>query len=157
MDKITKLIRSALNNSSANEASQALKVAASLMQAGGFNPSEFLRASEDAAGRDDIHSLMSRIAELESENKDLSNELNNVYSNTTHTSQEELREAKEVAIKWHRRAMTLEEENTDYARSSVKSANEADHFEKKFKKKTDQLLYVSVIAAVEFFIIMAMR
>lgn len=154
MEKITKLIRSALNNTSANEASQALKMAANLMQSNGINPSEYLLSKDDSSDKEHISNLNMLITQLEAENEYLASKLNVISSKG---SQEELREAKEVAIKWHRRAETLEEESKEFARSSVRSANEASYFESALKKKSTHFLYVSVIAVVECFIIFALR
>jgi len=54
MSKLRKLISSALNNSNANEAAQALKVAASLMQSEGINPSSVL---QDKVSQDYFNSI----------------------------------------------------------------------------------------------------
>ncbi|TXE41400.1 DUF2786 domain-containing protein [Serratia marcescens] len=154
MEKITKLIRSALNNTSANEASQALKMAANLMQSNGINPSEYLLSKDDSLDEEHVRNLNMLISQLEAENEYLANRLNAMSSKG---SQEELREAKEVAIKWHRRAEALEEESKEFARSSVRSANEASYLESALNKKNTHFLYASVIAAVECFIIFALR
>ncbi|MDZ7324728.1 hypothetical protein N4G41_24155 [Kosakonia sacchari] len=103
--KINKLISSALNNSSANEAAQALKMAASSMQKEGLNPKDFLASKDE------------RNAELEllrSEYADLQQTCESMRHATLRLEREldaarkgggnyaDLREAKELAIKWHR-------------------------------------------------------
>lgn len=88
MSKIAKLIRSALNNSSANEAAQALKIAAATMQKEGINPADFLQEK----------------GEQQPERPDNS---------------AELREAKELAIKWHRVAQAQEQQLAELAPIAV--------------------------------------
>ena len=154
MEKIAKLIRSALNNSNYNEAAQALKVAAALMQTNAINPSEYLSAKEDSADHESIASLHALISALEAENDML---MSRISSMSRRGSQEELREAKEIAIKWHRRAEELEEESKEFARSSVKYSNEARNFEEALKKKSTYFLYACIIAAVECFIIFSLK
>ncbi|EOG8337655.1 hypothetical protein ACLIX5_004453 [Salmonella enterica subsp. enterica serovar Bredeney] len=102
MSKIAKFIKSALNNSSANEAAQALKMAAATMQKEGVNPAEFLQekgATADNSAR--INSLQATIDRLE-------RELNAAKRTTGGANVAELREAKELAIKWHRVAQAQE-------------------------------------------------
>ncbi|EDI2893910.1 hypothetical protein CDG24_25285, partial [Salmonella enterica subsp. enterica serovar Newport] len=102
MSKIAKFIKSALNNSSANEAAQALKMAAATMQKEGVNPAEFLQekgATADNSAR--INSLQATIDRLE-------RELNAAKRATGGADVAELREAKELAIKWHRIAQAQE-------------------------------------------------
>ncbi|EHX9243999.1 hypothetical protein K3712_000529 [Escherichia coli] len=99
--KIAKFIASALNNSSANEAAQALKMAASAMQKEGVNPSDLLMSKDgdyctleelrEANGR--VQRALERIRELENQSKT-----------------NELREAKQVAIKWHKAFEEKEQE-----------------------------------------------
>ena len=98
MSKIAKLIRSALNNSSANEAAQALKIAAATMQKEGINPAEFLQEKGAEQPQRPDQSA-------------------------------ELREAKELAIKWHRIAQEKDGELTDLAVQAVKLAElEKSHY-----------------------------
>ncbi|ECW3055627.1 DUF2786 domain-containing protein [Salmonella enterica] len=98
MSKIAKLIRSALNNSSANEAAQALKIAASTMQKEGINPAEFLQEKGAEQPQQPDQSA-------------------------------ELREAKELAIKWHKVAQSQEEQLKDLAIEAVKNAElEKQHY-----------------------------
>ncbi|EIM6622202.1 hypothetical protein LNT71_004091 [Salmonella enterica] len=155
MSKIAKLIRSALNNSSANEAAQALKMAAATMQKEGVNPSDLLQ--EKGANGDDSAALAKalkalddasdRYIKLHSEKCELERQLKALKTDggstaygllktryeelakTTEATRTELREAKEVAIKWHKVAQSQEEELRDLAIASVKNAElEKQHY-----------------------------
>lgn len=118
MSKIAKFISSALNNSSANEAAQALKMAASYMQKEGINPADFLSfkggASANSAEvnklKSEINTLHEALAEAR---KDIKAGVKSV----------ELREAKETAIHWHNKAKQLESESVEYAQSAVEAQN----------------------------------
>lgn len=115
MNKIEKFISSALHNSSANEAAQALKMAAVAMQGEGVNPSDVLQRK----GEKQAH------------------------------NQSELREAKELAIKWHNVAMRLEEESREIAKAAIDSqaiATTASLDVKKWKNRATILFACGAVA-----------
>lgn len=101
MSKIAKFIKSALNNSSANEAAQALKMAAATMQKEGVNPAEFLQEKGADSDNGAVASLKATVDRLE-------RELEAAKRSTGSANTAELREAKELAIKWHRVAQAQE-------------------------------------------------
>ena len=114
--KIAKFISSALNNSSANEAAQALKMAAATMQKEGLNPAEFLQRKGDGASDAAlIERLKSERAFFESSAQTTKKmyedaqrkirELENRATGAFNAGQmdsvrAELKEAKQLAIKW---------------------------------------------------------
>ncbi|EBA3920946.1 hypothetical protein EE88_21695 [Salmonella enterica] len=120
--KIAKFIKSALNNSSANEAAQALKMAAATMQKEGLNPAEFLQEKGEANDSEQVkalngllswwkgqHEAMQQKAQgFESKVNALQRELESAKRSTGSANTAELREAKELAIKWHRVAQAQE-------------------------------------------------
>ncbi|EBW2292195.1 hypothetical protein DFV88_24745 [Salmonella enterica subsp. enterica serovar Newport] len=101
MSKIAKFIKSALNNSSANEAAQALKMAAATMQKEGINPADFLQEKGADSDNSAVASLKATVDRLE-------RELEAAKRSTGGANAAELREAKELAIKWHRVAQAQE-------------------------------------------------
>ena len=96
MSKIDKFIASTLHNSSANEAAQALKMAASHMQKEGVNPAEFLQykgtpnditalENELADYKNRLHVWLNKAESLETELNDAKTELARA-KHTTSTS-----------------------------------------------------------------------
>lgn len=89
-EKVSKLIRTALNNRNSNEASQALKLAAVIMQKNNLNPNSYLVDVNDV---EDLEILRKRVTQLEQELCEA--------KGVRHSSSE-LREAKAIAVKWYR-------------------------------------------------------
>ncbi len=100
-DKIKKLLSKALNNSSASEAAQALKTAASTMHGEGINPNRFLTTKAAAGEREaqeaENAELRRALAEERRKIAQLESALKTAAGNPA-----ALREAKEQAIHWHR-------------------------------------------------------
>ncbi|WP_039058728.1 hypothetical protein [Enterobacter sp. Bisph1] len=100
-EKIKKLIGKALNNSSANEAAQALKMAAATMQSEGVNPNAFLvskgTADERAVLEAEYAELKRAFDQQRRKNAQLENALKAAAGNPA-----ALREAQEQASHWHR-------------------------------------------------------
>ncbi|EEO8179076.1 hypothetical protein G7D34_003707 [Salmonella enterica] len=117
MSKIAKFIKSALNNSSANEAAQALKMAAATMQKEGLNPAEFLQ-EKGVDNSAELEEAINHAAYYESEWLKLKIELEAAKKGGNPA---ELREAKELAIKWHRIAQAQEAHLKELAPIAVKA------------------------------------
>lgn len=64
MLKIQKFLKSALYNSNANEAAQALKLAASTMQSEGLNPADFLEQKGETSHYAELRDLRDKNARL---------------------------------------------------------------------------------------------
>lgn len=129
-----------MNNSSANEAAQALKMAAARMQSEGVNPASLLQLKGSSDNSDllkridewssafhstndklqralaEIENLKRREASASSKGANDS-ELRKVRADLS-TAQYALREAKEAAVKWYKRAETAEKELTKVSDNS---------------------------------------
>ncbi|BDH45140.1 hypothetical protein TUM12370_11840 [Salmonella enterica subsp. enterica serovar Choleraesuis] len=138
MDKVSKLIRSALNNSSASEAAQALKMAAGVMQREGINPSQVLQAIGGEG--DELLRLKGMVARLTAENEKL-----RTQESGNHNYPQELREAKEIAIKWNRRAEQLELENREIAKAALASHQRFEENQVHHKKRIKNLYWSAFI------------
>ncbi|EKR4225032.1 hypothetical protein P8G24_004703 [Salmonella enterica] len=145
MSKIAKFIKSALNNSSANEAAQALKMAAATMQKEGINPADLLQ--EKGANTDD-----SAVIALKATVDRLQRELEASKHTSNTVNAKELREAKELAIKWHRIAQQQEAHLKDLAPIAVKAQEEVKELteDKRILKNYVRLLGVGGVLAVIF-------
>ncbi|HAV9873795.1 TPA: hypothetical protein JLH60_004771 [Escherichia coli] len=135
MSKIAKFIKSALNNSSANEAAQALKMAAATMQKEGLNPAEFLQEKGADSDSSAVNSLKATVDRLQ-------RELEAAKRTTGGANVAELREAKELAIKWHRVAQAQEAHLKELAPIAVEA-------QEKVKKLTGDVSYLQKL--VKFF------
>lgn len=151
MSKILKLLRSALHNSNANEASQALKVAAGLMQVNSINPADFLIIKQDEHdSSSDLFLMQRKIEALQSEIEHLRAQR---HPNSDDLRQQ-LREAKSHAVKWHRRANELDEESIAYAKSSalygaeVKKLQEKILLNEKFNRYAVAIMIIELIAVL---------
>ncbi|EDR9150304.1 hypothetical protein BSY48_004412 [Salmonella enterica subsp. enterica serovar Agbeni] len=141
MSKIAKFIKSALNNSSANEAAQALKMAAVTMQKDGINPADFLQEKGETSNAAELEALKREVSELTDTNnywigqyKEAMRNLDSAKRATANTSaidalKAELREAKELAIKWHKRAEAQESHLKDLAPIAVEAQEKANRLE----------------------------
>lgn len=106
MSKVAKFIASALNNSSANEAAQALKMAAHQMQKEQLNPADFLQAKGAGA---DTSKLESKIEEMQEEIdhwhgmwKESQADLKAAQAAKGSVDRSELTEARSLAVKYAR-------------------------------------------------------
>lgn len=141
MSKIAKFISSALNNSSANEAAQALKMAAVTMQKEGVNPAELLQHKGDD-NRADMEALKAQLAESDQALKTLRIKAIQLEKDLTRAKRSgsnpaELREAKELAIKWHKAATSLDDQLTEMSVVAVQAQNlSSKYFDKAAKWKS---------------------
>lgn len=111
IEKIRKMIGKALNNSSASEAAQALKSAASVMHKEGLDPKAFLVRKEDAQDGAKLEVLRSEYAALQrsfDDERRRALHLESVLA-AARGNPADLREAKELAIKWHRTSQEQDE------------------------------------------------
>lgn len=125
MSKIVKFIRSALNNSSANEAAQALKMAAATMQKEGINPASLLQ-EKGIDHTAELEILRSEVALYQSAEKSAKalyesarTELAYLRRKGSGVSPAELREAKETAIRWHNKAIDMEHSKETWHKTAL--------------------------------------
>lgn len=164
MSKLAKFLQSALNNSNANEAAQALKLAAATMQSEGVNPSDYLEQKGQNTHQAELlilreqHALavrshqaaQNRLRQLEAENVELrrTGESGMQYA-------AELREAKEQAIKWYKRSESNETQLKELAPIAVAAQEKVSHLQKELARhkgtpvsKLGWFLGVSIAAGV---------
>ncbi|EDX4100288.1 hypothetical protein B9R80_002424 [Salmonella enterica] len=154
MSKIAKFIKSALNNSSANEAAQALKMAAATMQKEGINPAEFLQ-EKGADNSAEVEALQAELATLYQDATGYLDQIATLNALLAAANKggnpAELREAKELAIKWHRIAQAQEAHLKELAPIAVKAQDDlkaqqglTDIYAKRYKF----FAVASIVAAV---------
>lgn len=176
MSKIAKYIKLALHNSSAAEAATALKMAAAQMSKEGVNPAEYLSekggsdySAEVERLKADVTRLNGVISNCDKEIMNLRAQLKQAESKATgnHTAstralqrqiedledqaltyRRELREAKEVAINWCKKAEKLESENKVLAQASVNYSARADKLDKENEKLFSRLKLVAAVGVI---------
>lgn len=183
MSKIAKYIKLALHNSSAAEAATALKMAAAAMTKEGVNPADYLQekgGSDDSARvqalEDKIASLNRSISSKDQEITSLRAQLKQAQSSNGNSTastralqrqiedledqallfRRELREAKELAIKWCKEAQQKDAEIKELSRSAVMSAAKAEALEKEARslgRKNQLFAYAGVICTIAAFLI----
>lgn len=100
-DKIKKILSKALNNSSANEAAQALKMAAAAMQSEGVNPNLFLTSKAAGQARETLEAEYAELERALAKERSKSSQLESALKAAA-SKEGDLREANELAIHWHR-------------------------------------------------------
>lgn len=127
--KLLKLLNLALNNSNPAEASQALKMAAALLQKEGLNPKDYIQKtgsnthSELIEAQRKIEEWRKKYVVLESQ------QISNI------TLKSELREAKMLAVKWHKNYQT----QVDALAAATKAQRQASKSVKTLRRRNKRL------------------
>ncbi|MRT04376.1 hypothetical protein [Ewingella americana] len=153
MSKIAKFINSALNNSNANEAAQALKLAASTMQKEGVNPNSFLQHKGAANDSEKLSDLELEYADLEQayeylRQKSIRLEHELALAKSSNTLSIELREAKKLTVKWHRIAQEQGNQLSELAPIAVAAQEEANLLKHNIEKQKNRLQSICVISCL---------
>lgn len=144
MPKIGKYIRSALNNSNTNEAAQALKLAAIAMQKEGVNPASLLQERDAQSACDSELSRANRF--LEHQIRDLKARLARALDDGVDAA--ELREAKGLAIKWHKLAQLREQELKHLTSVAAAAQTNVSNLEIRLSNVKSRLLIFCAVASL---------